>query len=335
MVFRQKMRLRRAISSQVVETAKGPIECSIVGKGPAVLIIHGCRGGYDQGLIATRLANSRSFKFIALSRPGYLRTPLGVGKTPEAQADSYAALLDALEIPKTAIIGISAGGPSALQFALRHPERCWSLVTICAISQRLNEAEIMNCKSPLRRIFFATELVSRLAWTMLSLLKQKWLKMLAFTDRKDLEYEGRAFSKEENLDVLLDLLRSFKKGSLRKTGLENDITQLTTMSTYPLEDIKAPTMVMHGSADSLVPFTHAEFIANTVPNARLLTVEEGDHLFFATNKQQVAPGLNEFLKLSARNSVPEPRVPNRDDGRQMTADLVSGAQVLSGSLSTA
>ena len=170
---------------------------------------------------------------------------------------------------------------------------------------------------------------------MLSLLKQKWLKMLAFTDRKDLEYEARAFSKEENLDVLLDLLRSFKKGSLRKTGLENDITQLTTMPTYPLEDIKVPTMVMHGSADSLVPFTHAEFIANTVPNARLLTVEEGDHLFFATNKQQVAPGLNEFLKLSARNAVPEPRVPDRDDGRRMTADIVSGAQVISDSLSTA
>jgi pimeloyl-ACP methyl ester carboxylesterase len=82
--------------TQVVETAQGPIETAIVGRGPAVLVIPGCPGGYDQGLIAARLAKGHSFKFIALSRPGYMGTPLVVGDTPESQADAYAALLDAL-----------------------------------------------------------------------------------------------------------------------------------------------------------------------------------------------------------------------------------------------
>lgn len=307
MVFKQTMRLRRSISSQVVETARGPIECSIVGKGPAVLIIHGCRGGYDQGLIAARLANSRSFKFIALSRPGYLRTPLGVGDTPEAQADAYAALLDALEIPKAAVLGISAGGPSALQFALRHPERCWSLVTVCAISQRLREAEIMNCKSPLRRILFAINLVSGLVWALLSVLRQKWIKRLASIVRKNQKHDAQVLNEKENLNLILDLLRSFSSVSSRKTGLENDMTQLAAMSNYPLGDIKAPTMVMHGSADKLVPFAHAKFIATSVPSAKLLKIKKGGHLFFATNKHQVVPAMVEFLKLNARKLLAEPQ----------------------------
>lgn len=62
------------MSSQIIETSKGTIECAILGQRPAVLVILGCSGGYDQGLMAARLAHEQGFQFIALSRPGYLRT---------------------------------------------------------------------------------------------------------------------------------------------------------------------------------------------------------------------------------------------------------------------
>jgi hypothetical protein len=93
--------------SRIAQTALGPIEYYVMGTGPAVLVSHGCPGGYDQGLIAARLARDQRFQFIALSRPGYLRTPLCVGASPAEQADAYAALLDALHIPAAAVIGIS------------------------------------------------------------------------------------------------------------------------------------------------------------------------------------------------------------------------------------
>ena len=46
------------------------------------------------------------------------------------QADAYAQLLDHLGIDKVVVVSISAGAWSALQFAIRHPERCLALVLL-------------------------------------------------------------------------------------------------------------------------------------------------------------------------------------------------------------
>jgi hypothetical protein len=51
-------------------------------------------GGCDQGLILARTIGETGYRFVALSRPGYLGTPLTAGRTPEEQADLYADLVD-------------------------------------------------------------------------------------------------------------------------------------------------------------------------------------------------------------------------------------------------
>ena len=120
------------------------------GQGPAVLLVHGSPGGYDQSRATANLFAIDHFTFIAVSRPGYLRTPLQQ-KSPEEQADLYAALLDALGIQKTGIMGFSGGGPSALQFAIRHPERCRGLIMLCAVSQHYSEQEQLEAMPPVQR----------------------------------------------------------------------------------------------------------------------------------------------------------------------------------------
>src|SRR5262249_36370754 len=67
---------------------------------------------------------------IAVSRPGYLRTPLSSGATFEQQADLFAALLDKLKIKRVVVLASSGGGYPGLQFALRHPDRCIALVML-------------------------------------------------------------------------------------------------------------------------------------------------------------------------------------------------------------
>ncbi len=264
-----------------------------------MLVIHGCPGGFDQGLVAARLAKGRTFTFIAPSRPGYLRTPLIVGETPEAQADAYASLLDTLGISKAAIIGISGGGPSALQFALRYPHRCWAFVAVSAISKRLSPAEIMNCKSPARRTLFTLDLVARFLWHGAAAATKKCWDYLKAPIGKKLRLGYEELNKKENVGFFLGMLRTFSMFSMRKAGLKNDMRQLTTMPHIPLEEIKAPTLVLYGTADRVVPFSHAKFMVDQIPGSKFLEVEGGGHLFFATHKEEVVPVVVDFLKRNA------------------------------------
>jgi pimeloyl-ACP methyl ester carboxylesterase len=79
------------------------------GEGPAVLIIHGTPGGYDQAMLWGSSLVEEDFEIIAPSRPGYLRTPLSAGRRPAEQADTLAALIDTLGIPGVAILASSSG----------------------------------------------------------------------------------------------------------------------------------------------------------------------------------------------------------------------------------
>src|SRR5262245_30876223 len=86
----------RAASSELVTTPCGPIEYAAVGTGPPILLVHGAGGGFDQGLAIGAPLAARGHRVVAMSRFGYLRTPLPADASAAAQADAHACLLDAL-----------------------------------------------------------------------------------------------------------------------------------------------------------------------------------------------------------------------------------------------
>lgn len=124
------------VGSDVRVLDSGWVEFTRLGAGPTVLILHGALGGYDQGLAIAELLPQDRLQVIPVSRVGYLRSGLSTGQTAENQADSYAMSLDALDIEQVAVIGVSGGGPTAIQFALRHPDGCWGLGLISTITQQ-------------------------------------------------------------------------------------------------------------------------------------------------------------------------------------------------------
>ena len=69
-------------------------------------------------------------EFVAPSRFGYLKAPVPNDYSPAAQADAHVVLLDFFDIKRAVVVGVSAGAPSAIEIALRHPERVTSLVSV-------------------------------------------------------------------------------------------------------------------------------------------------------------------------------------------------------------
>ncbi|HLG78617.1 MAG TPA: alpha/beta hydrolase [Ktedonobacteraceae bacterium] len=258
---------------RLIETASGPVECHIEGSGPAILIAHGTPGGYDQGVAFSKLLDKK-YTFIAVSRPGYLQTPLSSGRSPQEQADLYAALLDTLHISQATVVGISGGAPSALQFAIRHPERCQKLVIVSGVTQRYAAASW----TPGKRLF-------RNAYDNIAAFGPLLFFLLPFA--KFLP----------NASIAEAFLHSQTASSLRKIGYDNDMEQFAHIDAYPYERISAPTFLLHGTADQDVPFSDAELLARRLPRVQFLAIKGGNHSSFYTHAGLVRPLLNSFLKL--------------------------------------
>jgi pimeloyl-ACP methyl ester carboxylesterase len=286
----QKIEVTRKLyeSSELVQTALGTVEAIVRGEGPAVLILHGAGGGYDQGMIAIDRLADVGYQTIAISRPGYLRTPIETGQTPAEQADACAALLDELNIQSIAIAGVSAGGPPSIQFALRHPDRCWGLLLVSAV----------NAAHPYKHIPIQEQLVhaglSTGDFPLWVLLKTSILPLLSgpkAINKRKLSPEAR-----ERLEILAQTIFPL---SLRSEGMLNDAKQLKSLPDLPLERIRTPTLVIHGDADRLVPFSHGVRSAETIPNAEFLQIPGGSHLCVITHLEETEPAVMAFLKKHA------------------------------------
>jgi pimeloyl-ACP methyl ester carboxylesterase len=273
-------------ASRMAQTRSGEIEYATTPSGSPVLISHGTLGGFDQSMVAAELVLPPQFRPIAVSRPGYLRTPLAAGATPEQQADAFAALLDALAIDRVPIIGISGGGPPALQFALRHPQRCTAIVLICAVTQRI--------KLP-RRAAYASKF-PRLAQSATT----NWLFAFLYSHfPQPIERYGfTAFERSSpsiNRRHALRLMATSLPVEPRFAGVMNDVNYLTTLDPDPLERIQQPALIIHGDADAVVPFANAEFAAAKIPHARLIRLEHGSHFAAFIRANETRTAIEEFL----------------------------------------
>lgn len=279
--------------SKLATTSRGLVEYVSVGDGPTLLMLHGVGGGYDQGLFATQIVDDDDYRYLAVSRPGYLRTPIASGESPEAQADAYAALLDALDVPTAAVVGVSAGAPSALQFALRYPARCWGVVLIAPASHRLTPND-----SPfyvwMKRLLFNDV---NMGW-VLRIAAQKPEHLVRY-HVADPVLQKAVLADPTLVRLFQDFYRTTYPASMRAAGVDNDVAHLTALSPYPLERIVAPTLVVHGTADRTAAFSHAEFVVDRVPKAKLAAIVGGEHLCMISHRDEVRAHIRSFLKAHA------------------------------------
>lgn len=272
------------------QTALGPIEYIDIGSGPVVVAIHGAMGGCDQSLILAKTVLNGGYRILAVSRPGFLGTPTGSGSSPVEQAALVAALLGALDIPKASLIAISGGGPAALSFCLQYPERCEKLVLI-STATKPNTFKIpfrFNFVKLLARFPAITEKMRKNAANNIEKLVKKSVK--------DPRWRKQLLDDQESLALYTELtLSTFDKMDRRIRGSENDFRN-TGESAYPLENLKVPTLIVHGTADPFVNFSeHALEASKRIPNCKLLMLPGGEHAAIFTHRNPARQGVAAFL----------------------------------------
>lgn len=294
----RRARARVATGSKLLETRFGPIEYAVAGNanGPPVLVIHGAGGGFDQGLdIAAGVTNE--FRVIAVSRFGYLRTPLPKDASPAAQADAHAALLDAMHIPRCAVFGVSAGAPSAMQLALRHPDRVTALVLMVGAAYAPPAADGATPKrmSALGAAMMNLTLRSDfLFWLALRLAPRVMTRMILGTPPELLEQVDAA--ERARLNTVLDHILPVSR---RRLGLLNEAAVVPTLPRYELERVQAPTLIIAAQDDLYGMYRPMRYSADHIPNARFIGFPTGGHIL-AGHQDQVTAEILGFLRANAR-----------------------------------
>jgi pimeloyl-ACP methyl ester carboxylesterase len=270
-----------AKESEVVDTAAGPIEIARTGSPPYVIHLHGTPGGYDQGLSLSEPFTQAGLGSIAVSRPGYLRTPISVGRSAAEQADALTAVLDALQIEKVAVQGVSGGGPSANQFAARHPDRCMALFLTCAVSAAY------PIVIPGWSKIVMTPLGMRLsAWSLRKFPKATLKQLLkdesTFDDARIEQVASDAVANPSHMQFLYTLVQSSTPWEDRRTGFDADMETIGSLADepLPLETIRCPTLIVHGSADADVPYAVGVEAHKRIAGSVLYTVENASHLLW-------------------------------------------------------
>lgn len=177
-------------------------------------------------------------------------------------ADDAVALLDALELDRVHVMGISMGGMVAQEIVLRHPDRVRALVLGCTYAggegSALTDRAIV---AELTQLFMAGKVGEAMSTGWGYNVSPDFVAQHpeAFAHIKAIakELPGR-------LDVMLAQVQAI--GS-------HDTSER-------LEDIRAPTLVIHGSADQILPVANGRAIAARVPGARLEIFDGVGHLFW-------------------------------------------------------
>ena len=284
-----------AIRPSISRTSHGPVEYTSTGEGPAVLTLHGGMGGYDQGLILARAAlnDTGHFHVISVSRPGYLNTPLRSGETPEEQADMFAYLLDRLGVERSFVIAVSAGGPSALQFARRYPARCAGVILVSCCTGHLDIPRQVASRIPVMKLLVRFPWLAALVrWRARRDPERSAIRAIA-----DEAVRTRTLGHHEAGPLMRELQSStMSKLARRLPGTLNDMEQFSAISRLPLDRINAPILVIHGTADRVVPFAHAKRVADEAPNAELFAIEGGEHVSIFTHIDEIRARIGAFFE---------------------------------------
>jgi pimeloyl-ACP methyl ester carboxylesterase len=270
--YRREMNAARArldaVERHVVSTRWGAVEYAERGSGAPVLVVHGILHNCVGGLLSVRdLFSAR--RVIAPSRFGYLGSSMPPNATPAAQADAFAALLDALEIDQIDVVGLSAGATSALQLALRHSERVKHLAVLVGNLPGSPTAVVQPAWAKLQSQF--------IMWALKTFAPSTMARLVAAVPKDFAMTSEDARFVNEFIDSLFPM---------SPAGFNFDLfISNADVTNYNLEDISVPTLVAHTTDDQLASHEASQRAAARIPGARFVSLESGGHLMLGQQEK--------------------------------------------------
>jgi pimeloyl-ACP methyl ester carboxylesterase len=271
--YRRDMNAARArlatVDRHVVSTEWGAVEYAEQGHGDPVLVVPGIFQNCFSGLLSVRdLFSDR--RVIAPSRFGYLGSSMPPNATPAAQADALTALLDILNIRQVDLIGLSAGTTSALQLALRHPERVKHLAIVVGNLPGSPTAVVQPRSAKFQRQF--------VMWALRTFAPSTMIRMVAAVPKEFVMTIEDARYVNEFIDSLFPVSTD---GFIFDAFVSN-----ADVNGYNLEAISVPTLIAHTKDDQLASHDASKRAAERIPGAQFVSLESGGHLMIGQQKTQ-------------------------------------------------
>jgi len=235
-------------------------------------------------LIMGLAADSQAWLFQVPDFAAHYRTITfdnrGVGRSSKpagpysiaGMADDAAGLLDELKIERAHVVGVSMGGMIAQELALQHPSRVRGLVLACTFPEP-DEGVRRTREQSLSELGGSVGTDGKVALDL-----SKIDPMMVFQSLMP-----RVFTPAFLMSELPKLMQLF--GGALQWGISLDAIMAQVEATIAhrttdrLHQIKAPTLVITGDADNLIPPANSDVIARAIPGAKLVKIPGGSHGF--------------------------------------------------------
>lgn len=272
-----------SVKSLIFKSSDYDIEYLLEGSGPTLLISHGVTGGIDQGIGLKNMYLGEGYRYLYLSRFGYLKSSFPPNPSAKLQARAYKDLLDHLGIDSIFILGNSAGGASAIHFAIDYPERCKGLILVSSVVPGDTKA---LPPEPIMKVVFRCDFIY---WSTIKLFARNMIQMFVPGSIYN------ALSKPQRKDLINKILFSGFPISYRTKGVLFDtyISNTSINDDIQFENIKSPVLIIHAIDDPAPPVEGARKISSMIPDCKLVTFETGGHLILS-HEQEIQKVIHDF-----------------------------------------
>lgn len=250
------------------------------GQGDPLLLIMGL--GYPSYLWhRTRPKLAAKYRTIALDNRGSGQSDVPEGPYSIAlMASDAAAVLDAAGVDSAHVFGLSMGGMIAQEFVLQYPKRVRSLILGCTASGGPNA---VRAEAEVTKLLMARGIPPEEA---------------ALAMRPYIYDSGTPVERiEEDMAIR-------RQWFPRPQGFLAQLQAILAWEAYSrLPQVAAPTLVIHGESDKLVPPGNGKLIASRIPGARLVLLPNASHIFATDQTEAAHRAILEFLAEQG-NSTP-------------------------------